>query len=169
MPQADPGREGREAARRHPHRQADDGMQDFTMSLQEPGRRRADRPRDGVRSGPEPRGAEDGAQGHRSERSGDYLMRQAALVFLGLLSRWRAAASLLPASVAWAQEAQPAAPADAARQPMPTRRAAPAEEAPAACTATAATRQVERRPFDSAQQGLGGLLAEAARRSGCCS
>ena len=62
-----------------------DGHAGLHDEPQEAGGRRVDRPRGGDGSGAEPRGAEDGAQGHRSERSGDYLMRHAGLVFLGML------------------------------------------------------------------------------------
>ena len=49
----------------------EEGMQDFTMSLARPGRAGHDRPGDGVRGGPECRGAEDGAEGNPSEGIGD--------------------------------------------------------------------------------------------------
>ncbi len=49
----------------------EEGMQDFTMSLKDLDRRRADRPADGLRSGAEPRGPEDGAEGNRGPRTGN--------------------------------------------------------------------------------------------------
>ncbi len=69
------GRERRKAARHHSHRQArrHAGLHDEPQAT---GRRRADRPRSGDGSGAEPRSAQDGAQGHRSEGSRDYLMRE---------------------------------------------------------------------------------------------
>ncbi len=55
----------------------DEGMQDFTMSLQRPGAS-GDMidPADGVRGGPQPRSAENGAEGHRDERIRDAVMRR---------------------------------------------------------------------------------------------
>ena len=54
----------------------DDGMQDFTMSLRDLVRDRHDRPADGVRGGPQRRGPENGAQGHRHPRSGNPVIEQ---------------------------------------------------------------------------------------------
>ena len=69
-PQADPGRPGREAGRRHPHGQ---GRRHAGLHHEpaRPDRRRNDRPADGLRGGAQPRGLEDGAEGDRSSRFGD--------------------------------------------------------------------------------------------------
>ena len=52
----------------------DEGMQDFTMSLRDLVERDMIDRADGVRGGPQPRGAEDGAEGDRAERIGDVVM-----------------------------------------------------------------------------------------------
>ena len=52
---------------------AEDGMQDFTQSLKSPGRPGADRPGGGDGSGPQPRGPEDGAEGHRCFARRDFV------------------------------------------------------------------------------------------------
>ena len=86
---ADSGRERRQAARRHPHRQARRHA-GFHDEPQAAGRRRADRPRSGDGSGAQPRSAQDGAQGHRSEGSWDYLMRQRLAIWFLLPCLWLA-------------------------------------------------------------------------------
>ena len=120
-PEADPRRGGPQAGRRDPHRR---GRRHAGLHAEpeEAGRRRADRPRGGDGSGAQSRSAEDGAQGHRSATTWNYLMRRLAWRWLAWRrSLWAGAVEL---GVAGAGSRRGAADAGGRRRRRPNRAAA---------------------------------------------